>query len=179
MKRALLCLFAFCGILLQAQAQENPLHKGFGFGFQLNQYQNDFGIGLSLTSPHFAHDHIAIRTRGNMMYYEHVKDGEMTWTPYMNLTVGLIGVGGYVGENIRLYGEGGLVTIFPASGFSTKSAEFGGYGLFGFEFFMQNSFNYFIELGGIGTGATANKLPANPIYSNGFLISTGFRTYLK
>ncbi len=50
---------------------------------------------------------------------------------------------------------------------------------FGFEFFFTENTNrnpsYFIELGGIGTGAIANKLSSNPIYSNGFLISVGYR----
>jgi hypothetical protein len=38
--------------------------------------------------------------------------------------------------------------------------------------------SYFIELGGVGTGANADKVTGNPIYSNGFLISVGFRGYI-
>ncbi|HEY5825345.1 MAG TPA: hypothetical protein VIT44_13315, partial [Cyclobacteriaceae bacterium] len=63
--------------------------------------------------------------------------------------------------------------------FSSEQFVFGGYGLFGFEFFMHSSSNYFIELGGIGTGARADKIASQPIYSNGFLISTGFRLNLE
>jgi hypothetical protein len=161
-----------------AKAQETSLNKGLGFGFQLNQYQKDFGYGLSLTSPLFAHEKMALRLRGNLMYLEHLKDGEITWTPYANVSLGLIGVGGYVTENIRLYGEGGVIGLIPNNDFSSKELIIGGYGLFGFEFFMQKGFNYFIEIGGVGTGATAEKVATKPIYSNGLSISTGFRAYL-
>jgi hypothetical protein len=179
MKRLLFTLLLCTGMALGTKAEENPLNKGVGFGFQLNQYQKDFGFGLNLTSPHFAHDQVAVRMRGNLMYYEQLKDNEYTWTPYTNLTLGLIGVGGYVSENIRLYGEGGVIGIFPSEDFSTQNLAIGGYGLFGFEFFMANSTNYFIEIGSVGKGDTADKLPGKPIYSNGLTVSTGFRIFLK
>lgn len=83
-----------------------------------------------------------------------------------------------VGERIRLYGEGGVITIFPSSDFSSDDMVFGGYGLFGFEFFFGKMGNYFIEIGGIGTGAVADKIINRPIYSNGLSISTGFRFFL-
>lgn len=35
--------------------------NSFNIGFQLNSYQNDFGLGLQLTSPFFAHGYFAIR----------------------------------------------------------------------------------------------------------------------
>ena len=43
---------------------------------------------------------------------------------------------------------------------------------------MNKSINYFIELGGVGTGAKADKIAFKPIYSNGFLIDVGFRVCL-
>ncbi len=179
MKRLLFFAYLLFGIQSAGQAQENPLNKGIGLGFQLNQYQKDFGFGLNLNSPYFAHDRIALRMRGNLMYYEHLQDGEITWTPYQNVSLGLVGVGGYVADYLKLYGEGGLLALLPSSKFSTESFALGGYGLFGFEFYMQKSFNYFIEIGSAGTGARADKLPGKPIYSNGLTVSTGFRVVLK
>jgi hypothetical protein len=44
---------------------------------------------------------------------------------------------------------------------------------------MGPGINYFIELGAVGTGAKADKLPTNPIYSNGFLMSVGFRFHVR
>ncbi|MEO0332135.1 MAG: hypothetical protein AAF223_10680, partial [Bacteroidota bacterium] len=75
----------------------------------------------------------------------------------------------------RLYGEGGIILLLPSDTFSAERTELGGYGLFGFEFYLKNNANYFIEIGGVGTGAQADKVPNKPIYSNGLLISTGFR----
>ena len=69
--------------------------------------------------------------------------------------------------------------LIPSNEFSSNQFEYGGYGLFGFEFFMNKCCNYFIEIGGVGTGATANKIVLQPIYSNGLLISSGFRMQLK
>jgi hypothetical protein len=117
--------------------------------------------------------------KGNLMYNECVQNSITTWVPYSNVSLGIIGVGGKIGDYIRLYGEGGVIGLIPSNKFSSEQFVFGGYGLFGFEFFMHTSSNYFIEIGGIGTGAREEKIDTQPIYSNGLLISTGFRMYLK
>lgn len=160
-------------------AQETAPNTGIGLGFHLSQYQNDFGLGVNLTSPYFANDHIAVRLRGNVMWLEHFKNIETTWTPYSNFQLGIVGVGGTINNSIRLYGEGGIIGILPDSDFSSSDSEFGGYGLFGFEFFFQEAHNYFIELGGVGTGAKADKVITQPIYSNGFIINVGYRYVLN
>lgn len=163
---------------VQIRAQESTLKNGVGLGFQLNQYQNDFGFGLNFTSPLLFNQSMGFRLKGNMMFLQHIKDTITTWTSYSNVSLGLIGIGGKVGPNIRLYGEGGLIILFPSSNFSSESMPLGGYGLFGFEFFMSNNFNYFIEIGGVGIGAVADKVPNKPIYSNGLSIGSGFRIVL-
>ncbi len=166
--------FAFFFLLFAASAQEMPLNNGLGFGFQLNQYQRDFGAGLQFASPYFAKERVAVRLRGHILFHEHLEDVETTWTPYAHASLGFIGVVGYIG-NIRLYSEGGLVGLFPSAAFSSERSHFGGYGLFGFEFFFNNSGNYFIEIGGVGTGAKADKVPGKPVFSNGLTIGAGFR----
>ena len=160
-----------------ANAQEEAVGSGFGIGTQLGQYQDDFGLGLNVSSPSFADDRIAVRSRVNFMFHEHVQDRETTWTPYASFSLGVASVAGNVGEHIRLYGEGGVVGLLPSEEFSSDDFVFGGYGLFGFEFFMDQRTNYFVELGGVGTGAKADRITNRPIYSNGFLVSTGFRTH--
>jgi hypothetical protein len=158
-------------------AQEAPMNNGLAIGFHLNQHQNDFGLGLNITSPYFIDDRLAVRLRGNMNWHQHIEvaSNETTWSPYFNFSLGVIGVGGYIGEHIRLYGEGGVIALLPSDEFSDESSHLGGYGLFGFEFFMGPNRNYFIELGGMGVGATADKIPGQPIYSNGFLTNVGYR----
>ena len=160
-------------------AQEPTTSKAFALGFQLNEYQNDFGIGLSATSPYFANNKVAIRLRGNLMWTEHLKDEKITWSPYGNVTLGAVVVAGHFAGFIKAYAEGGFVGLFPSSEFSSESFVFGGYGLFGFEFYPGKRSCYFIEAGGIGTAATADKMPTSPIYSNGFIISTGLRIHIK
>ena len=179
-KTSILALAWIIGVFtLNAQTQGKLINNGFGFGFQLDQYEKDFGLGVSVTSPYFADDKIALRLRSNLMFNENVQNALTTWTPYSNMSFGVVGVGGMVGDYIRLYGEGGIIGLLPSNKFSTDKFVFGGYGLFGFEFFMNNSTNYFIEIGGVGTGATENKIITKPIYSNGLLISAGLRVHLK
>ncbi|MEZ4805583.1 MAG: hypothetical protein R2852_08905 [Bacteroidia bacterium] len=179
MKYLSLLIFTYFLLLFGLKAQENQFNNGFGFGFHLSEYQNDFGLGLNVTSPFFLHDGVGVRARANLMFNQNVVDSVTDFMPYNNLSIGFIGVGGRLGENIRLYGEGGFIAILPSSKFSSESMELGGYGLFGFEFFFTKFGNYFIEIGAVGTGAKADKVSTKPIYSNGLTVSTGVRFYLK
>lgn len=176
MKR-IICLTALCFAILQGKAQEDHLNRGHNFGYQLSQYQQDFGFGLNYGTP-LLFKSFGFRAKYNLMFHQHIAGSLSTWSPYSNFSLGLTGFGGQVGSHIRIYGEGGLLLILPSSAFSSRSTQFGGYGLFGFEFFNSSGFNYFIEMGGVGTGATADKLPYQPIYSNGLSLSTGFRIVL-
>jgi len=178
MKKITIVLVIILGLVGSSSAQEQNLNNGFGFGFQLNEYQNDFGLGLNITSPLIANNRLALRLRANLIFNENIQNNETVWTPYSNISLGLVGLAGTINNRIRLYGEGGIIALFPSSDFSTESIKIGGYGVFGFEFFFHKGGNYFIEIGGVGTGAVADKIENKPIYSNGLLISTGFRFYL-
>jgi len=178
MKRTIL-IFVILGIIKITTAQETEISKKLGIGFQINQYQKDFGLGLNLTSPYFANNKIAFRLRGNLMFNEYVKNAETIWEPYSNLCFGMVGSNKIINNFLRLYGEGGLITLFPTNNISSDNYVLGGYGLFGFEFYFENNTNYFIEIGGVGTGAIADKQVNKPIYSNGLLINCGFRIQVK
>lgn len=161
---------------IQIQAQTG-LNKNFGFGGQVGQHQNDFGIGLNVTSPYFANNKTAIRLKGNLVWNEHPdRNFEATWTSYSNLSLGFVQVVGEIQDFVRVYGESGAIFLFPSTEFSSESIQFGGYGQFGFEFFFDKHMNYFLEAGGVGTGARADKIAGKPIYSNGFVINVGVRT---
>ena len=169
---ALLCIGA---LFVQATAQDSPISHKFGLGFQIGQWQKDFGYGLQMTSPYFANGRVAVRLKGNLVFHEHVENASTVWTPYGNISLGMVGVAGVINGNIRLYGEGGIIGLIPSDSFSTESFNIGGYGLFGFEFHMSSHAAYHIEIGGVGTGANADLVENEPIYSNGLLINTGFR----
>lgn len=179
MKTVVLVLMGLMGAGVAANAQVTTLGNRTAFGGHIGQYQRDFNLGLNLTSPYFCYNKIAVRARANMAWNEHLNtSNEMTWSPYSSVSVGVVSIAGQVGDFIRLYGEGGVLLLFPSKDFSSSSANLGGYGLFGFEFFMCEHANYFLEVGGVGSGAHADKIAGSPIYSNGLLINVGFRYQL-
>ena len=118
---------------------------------------------------------MAIRGGANFQWFENFNGTETTLTTYHNFQLGIRGRSIIVSDKMFIYGEGGFITILPNSDVSSKSTDFGGYGLFGFEFIFNKNFAYFIELGGVGTGAKADKILGKPIFSNGFLTTVGFR----
>lgn len=178
--------FALITFTTQAQKIENDavVNKGnhFSIGYNINDFGHDFGLGINITTPYFAAKRMALRVSENFQWLNHIgNDGKYVWTGYNNVRIGVVSGGFMLNNAVRLYGEGGVTFLISPSTITSNSIHSGGYGLFGFEFFMsapKNSFSYFIELGGIGTGATADNVPASPIYSNGFMSSVGFRIYL-
>jgi hypothetical protein len=147
------------------------------FAFSINRLQDDFGLGVNATTP-FIKNSVAFKLGVNLQWLNHVPVNEThtTWTPYFNIRFGALTRKFIIEKKLSIYGEGGMILLLPNSDFSKEKFGFGGYGLFGFEFTPAN-WGYFIELGGAGTGAQADKLVNSPIYSNGFLISTGMRIY--
>lgn len=157
---------------------QNPKDK-LGLGFSVNQFQNDFGIGLNVISPYFVNSSIAATISVNLQWLQHSNQNTTTWTPYQNIQIGIQGRSFIIDDKIFIYGEGGLITILPNNVFSSKNYVLGGYGAFGFGFKIKPNYGFFIELGGVGTGATADKVKASPIYYNGFLIKVGYAVHLK
>lgn len=182
MKHSILISFLFISTIIGAQ--EKPKNAHLSLGFKLHQTAKDFGLGGEVTSPLFAHNSIGIRASASVQYLEYYDfiDNETTWEPYTSYRLGMVGIGGRPLPFLKLYGEGGLQVTAASSSISTETIDLGGYGLFGFEMFMSNDgsdfISYYIELGGAGGSAVADKLTRKPLYNNGFLIGTGFRLYL-
>lgn len=164
---------------MNAQQEEANVRRGFSMGMQIGQIQQDFHTGLNITSPYFAHDRVAVRMRGNLAYHQHLDGASTTWTPYFGASIGMVGVAGEIMGAIRCYGEGGVIGLIPSSEFSDEDLVTGGYGLFGFEFCFDGPVSYFTEIGGAGTGASADLIPGEPIYSNGLIINAGVRFTMR
>ena len=189
MKKLLLAvILAFLSISTITLSQEigdtgkSSTHPGskFSFGFELDDFFNDFGLGLAITSPHYINGALAFRIRVNHSWYHGLEEDstESTWIGYQSIRIGSVGASYTADGYIRLYGEGGLVVLLAADNLS-DDPKVGGYGLFGFEiFFQQKDMSYFFELGSLGTGASADQQPTKPIYANGFLTTVGLRLYL-
>ncbi|MEM9548563.1 MAG: hypothetical protein AAGA77_21435 [Bacteroidota bacterium] len=165
-------LFLVLTLSFSSQAQNsNP----FSFGFNISQVQNDFGIGIDIITPYFSKSKVAFRISGNIKWFEYVAGEETTWSPYQSLQFGIRGRQFIIEDKFFAYGEGGLMVLLPNSDFSSDSVESGGYGLFGFEFKPSIKYGFFLEMGGVGIGAKADRVANIPIYSNGFISTVGFR----
>lgn len=167
-------LFAISGV--SAQSTPSSASHGWAPGFHLSEVSNDFGLGLNLISPSFANGWVAVHLHYDYQWLEHLNNGGTeTWTGYHRFRLGLLTKGSQYG-NIRLYSEGGTQLALLPGSLSDNNIGFGGYGLFGFEFGADDAApRYYIELGGVGSGITANQLPSNPSMANGFMINVGIR----
>ena len=145
---------------------------GLSLGLSVQEWQDDFGSSLVLTSPWFLYEKAALRVSGTVLFKENTQ-----WKPYYALRTGLLGGSFMQSADIRLYGEGGLLLVFPDASFDSTSFRMGGYGHFGFEFFLSSqkgTASYFIELG--SNGIDARTIAGNH-YLNGFATTCGFRFY--
>ena len=145
--------------------------------FQLSEMSGDFGQGVMIESPSIVKNIFTLKLRGNAYYLNHDLDGKNEWSPYFSGTLGISSQPARVSKSIELYGEGGVVMILPNSEFSASDQEFGGYGLFGFNFLFDPAFSYFIEAGGVGSGAIAELTDNERIYANGFFVQVGFKIH--
>ena len=162
----------------QTTTSDRPSHLSVGYA--LSSLSNDFGMGARVTSPFVAWESIAFRVQGGIHWKEGFRPGtvQSTWEQYGDVRLGVLGVSGRVGDFARVYGEGGAVLLIPSAELD-DGINFGGYGIFGFEFLGQSGspVSYFFEAGGIGTGARASELLGNPLYANGFVMQAGIHWY--
>jgi hypothetical protein len=172
MKKTLLFLLGL--ISLHMHGQELP--TGWSAGYQLTQVGGDFGFGVQVKSAHFLHGALSIRGRANVLFLEHLENGVETWSPYGQFTLGLTGWGVELPGGLRAYGEGGLACL-TLNDLSSNTLTWGGYGAFGLEYKVGGPMMFFLEMGGMGVGGTADQLPGQPIVSNGFWASGGLVVY--
>lgn len=147
-------------------------------GFQIHQVQRDFGIGVHVTTPYF-HNVIALRAGVSRQWLDHIPAGAnaATWDPYLQVRFGVASRNTVIADALSIYSEGGLLYLRPNAKFSGETSELGGYGVLGVEFHASRFLGQFLEVGGVGTGANADRAEGNPIYSNGLIVSAGMRWY--
>lgn len=133
-------------------------------GFELGEVGPDLVVGCRVTTPWLLEGHVAARISGDLAW-----NTSNDWSPYGIFKVGLIGSSGMVNEFARFYGEGGGMLFWDED--SAGTLVIGGYGLFGFEFLVSESFplSYFIEAGTNGSSL---------VRLTGFDIRTGLSVYL-
>ena len=154
-------------------------------GFDLRRFQDDFGLGGTLSSPILAR-WLRFTLGGGVAWYPHALDssGNQTWDTFGHgRLVVEVGPTFQEGVPVRPYGFGGVSALYLPGTMSSQQFAIGGVGGFGMELaFMHGPLSgpvtYYMEIGGCGDGANATKLPTSPDIASGLLIGAGFRVYL-
>lgn len=163
---------------LTSNAQEVQAAKNsFAVGFNINQNQDDYGLGIDAVSPYFSDGKIAFKFGINFKWFQFQPNDTMDfeYNSYQTFQLGVRFRNWVVNERIFGYFEAGIFSILPNEAWSSGAMKIGGYGLFGIEYKLSPSMSIYNELGGAAAGAKADKLPHNPAYSSGFLAHVGLR----
>lgn len=171
----IILLLIFTAAASQPAFGQQTSHNRPSAGFQLQNLNGDFGIGLhggvNVISPWV---HLRFAVAQNWLEHLEPGAGAATWTGYQNYRLGL--GGRYkIEERVFCYSEGGVMMVSLPSSLASDRNGFGGYGLFGFEFMLSRSSAYFLEAGGNGLDAVADKAAGKPIVGNGFTLHVGYR----
>lgn len=161
-----------------------PRAGNLALGFEITDFQNDYGLGLNLTTPYFFKDTMSVRLHGGIAWFEGVaadealNDMDSQWIKYFPVRLGwVISVG--LGSGLtRLYAEAGGLIYLGAKDIA-KDIVVGGYGQFGFEFFpaILSPVSYFFQAGGMGSSGKGTEIMTEPSVGNGFMMEVGFRWY--
>jgi hypothetical protein len=157
---------------------------GAAVGMAVHRLQDNFALSGSWSSPVFFDGTARITAGGGVAWYPYgtTASGDQDWVPFGHSRV-VVESGHRVGRApLRLYGFGGAMLLFRSQRLSDDVVAVAGIGGFGFEFFAPTNMinapvSYFIEIGGVGSGARATNLPGHPILLNGFLVQSGVRFY--
>lgn len=141
---------------------------------------------MQATTPSFLGHRFRFTAAGGVAWFPHAVDGDgnEAWVLYGHTRLVVEAGARIPATPIRLYGFGGPFVLILPNDLSSQAVRPGGIGGFGFEYNIQGAPQrdspaaYFVELGGVGTGALADEVPGHPIMANGFVITAGFRAYL-
>lgn len=172
----IIVFFALISGTVHSQTQDSG---SFRIGFHLRELSGDFGLGLNvdLPTPQYWP---TIRLAGTWQWQE-IPDGtSFDKASYLTLRTGVASKSFQIQERIRAYGEGGLLAILPSDELSEDSFELGGYGLFGFEFFVEHygGSSLFLEVGASSAGNGLDTRPGISGFGTGFWVGAGFRVAL-
>ncbi|MBN1518895.1 MAG: hypothetical protein JW923_02255 [Spirochaetales bacterium] len=179
MKRTILAL-GMATLALAVVAQPAP--NGLSLGTQLGAWSGSLVFGGGIQSP-LVFNAAAVRAEGMLVLSPVIDGGAEILAPYPAFRVGLAGFAPLAAGVVRLYGVGGVVVAIPHASLSAKAYALGGWGAFGFEFFLplgndDSGLCYWIELGTNGSGATSEEQTPSTLYLNGFSCQVGMRWYM-
>ena len=151
--KKLLCALYLLGALcaLAFADEERDSVTGFGLDFALTGRNNDFALSTAVSSPWLFRNSLGFRVNTDYFVPSRVRND-----PYGFFALDCAVMGGHLMRtaNIRLYGGGGPLFLFPLKK-SEAALKISGEGFFGFEFFMDEKpagMSLFTEIGGGGFG---------------------------
>jgi hypothetical protein len=163
-------------------AQEPPM--GRSLGINMNQALSTYGMGINISLP-LSGDLFSFRGSANIMGLQAVPDALADRSHLYGYEMIRLGVlGRYMWyDYVKLYVEGGPLLMLNNSLVTSRKISMGGYGLAGMEYRLRTGHYFlghcwvFLEGGGIGTGAHADRLIGSPAYANGLFFGLGIRYY--
>lgn len=164
----------FISISLPGNAQQSP----FQIGIQLQQLQDQFGLGVNV-GVFLGPQRIMLRTSA-VQHWLRKNSGEGNHqATYQAIRLGSAGCW-RVTEGVEVYGEGGLQMLCVGRMLTEQRTLWGGYGVFGFAFYPEETrgASLFLEIGATTAGMRAKLLPGVSAFGAGQIISTGFRVPL-
>lgn len=174
LKKLILLSGLFWSFTFHMNAQQR-----FAVGINFNQTLSSYGMGLNISTPLISKS-FQIRLSANVMGLSGVRalSNRTTLEGYELFRLGIVGKGTNIADKARIYWEGGPLMILNNPTVTDKKFNIGGYGVFGMEYLMFKKTAVFLEGGGIGTGAQAEKFVGKPSFATGLFFGTGLRFYL-
>jgi hypothetical protein len=169
----LFILLSLSSPMLHAQ-NSTEFNEKWSLGYQLNEIENNFGYGVHLQTPLLFHN-ASLKWRINRQYFSLIDTNDQSedWLPYYNSMLSMVFYGENHG-NIQAYSESGFALTIPPSEFNDRAVGLKGFGLFGMRVFLNSSFAFFFEAGGIGGSGSGNYNSISYNIDSGFFFSSGF-----
>jgi hypothetical protein len=175
---------------------------GMAIGLSVQRLQDEFGLALSIATPRFLDDHLAVALAGGIGWFPDLRALPMdaedqdfgAWSLYGHARLTIDASARIAPISGRVYASIGPSALVLAERLSTKRFAFGIYGAVGAEIFAGDAhrtfpFSFFLEIGGVAHAAAANvKNRTGPIeetdttvdrpIATGLALSGGVRAYL-
>jgi hypothetical protein len=119
--------------------------QGVAFGMEAGLWGKSLSQGLRVTVPFNSHFGVTLR---GLYLIDMTDDGPFTADAGGRFE--LFGRSDVFFNVLRLYGGGGVQVLAPASNTAGRQVQVGGGGQFGFEFFHNPCYSFFLEVGGQG-----------------------------
>ncbi len=129
---------------LQPLSWKKAPGQGLSFGLEEGLWGDSWSQGLRITLPFNAHFGTTLRG----IYLIDMANG--TFTADAGARLDFVGRSDVLFNVLRLYGGGGVQVLAPAANTDGRQVRVGGGGHFGFEFFCNPHYSFFLEVGGQG-----------------------------